>query len=88
MFTYLYGQVPAGQAKSVFFPIVPASLGMIDLTVKAQSTLAADGVRRQLLVEVQTLSSHFQFCCTFQILSKNKQFSFKSCITECVLALL
>nr|XP_022294874.1 CD109 antigen-like [Crassostrea virginica] len=43
--------VPAGQAKSVFFPIVPASLGMIDLTVRAQSTLAADGVRRQLLVE-------------------------------------
>uniref|UniRef100_K1RWY1 CD109 antigen n=1 Tax=Magallana gigas TaxID=29159 RepID=K1RWY1_MAGGI len=44
--------VPSGQAKSVFFPIVPAGLGMIDLTVKAQSTLAADGVRRQLLVEV------------------------------------
>lgn len=71
---YLCGQVPAGQAKSVFFPIVPASLGMIDLTVKAQSTLAADGVRRQLLVEVQTLSSHFQFCCTFQILGKTNNF--------------
>lgn len=42
----------AGQAKSVFFPIVPAGLGMVDFTVKAQSTLAADGVKRQLLVEV------------------------------------
>ena len=47
-------QVPSGQAKSVFFPIIPDSLGMIDLTVRAQSTLAADGVRRQLLVEVHT----------------------------------
>nr|XP_022294895.1 CD109 antigen-like [Crassostrea virginica] len=43
--------VPSGQAKSVFFPIVPDSLGMIDLTMRAESTLAADGVRRQLLVE-------------------------------------
>ena len=45
-------QVAAGEAKSVFFPIVPAALGKIDILVKAQSTLAADAVQRQLLVEV------------------------------------
>ena len=48
----LFLKVTAGQAKSVFFPIVPAGLGKIDITVKAQSTLAADAVKRQLLVEV------------------------------------
>lgn len=48
-----YLQVKAGEAKSVFFPIVPAALGPISLTVKAQSTLAADAVKRQLLVEVR-----------------------------------
>nr|XP_034324217.1 CD109 antigen isoform X1 [Crassostrea gigas]XP_034324218.1 CD109 antigen isoform X1 [Crassostrea gigas] len=51
--------VPSGQAKSVFFPIVPAGLGMIDLTVKAQSTLAADGVRRQLLVEPEGVPKEY-----------------------------
>ncbi|XP_052721975.1 CD109 antigen-like isoform X2 [Crassostrea angulata] len=51
--------VPSGQAKSVFFPIVPAGLGMIDLTVKAQSPLAADGVRRQLLVEPEGVPKEY-----------------------------
>ncbi|XP_022321696.2 CD109 antigen-like isoform X2 [Crassostrea virginica] len=51
--------VPSGQAKSVFFPIVPAGLGMVDLTVKAQSTLAADGVRRQLLVEPEGVPKEY-----------------------------
>lgn len=50
----LFSKVPAGEAKSVFFPIVPAALGKIPLTVTAQSPLAADGVKRQLLVEVST----------------------------------
>ena len=45
----------AGDAKSVFFPIVPAALGKIAITVKAQSTLAADAVKRQLLVEVSII---------------------------------
>ncbi|XP_048243511.1 CD109 antigen-like isoform X2 [Haliotis rufescens] len=43
--------VKAGGATSVYFPIVPATLGKIDLTVSARSTLAADAVKRQLLVE-------------------------------------
>lgn len=45
-------KVKAGEAKSVYFPIVPAELGQISLTVKAQSVMAADAVKRQLLVEV------------------------------------
>lgn len=48
-------QVAAGEAKSVYFPIVPSSLGKIDVEVKAQSTKAADAVRRQLLIEVWAL---------------------------------
>ncbi|KAH3835183.1 hypothetical protein DPMN_108530 [Dreissena polymorpha] len=51
--------IPAGEAKSVFFPIVPASLGMIPLTVTAQSALAADGVQRQLLVEPEGVAKHY-----------------------------
>ncbi|KAL3880815.1 hypothetical protein ACJMK2_033022, partial [Sinanodonta woodiana] len=53
--------VPAGEAKSVFFPIVPASLGKIDITVKAQSTLAADAVKRQLLVEPEGVPKEYNF---------------------------
>ncbi|XP_046542511.1 LOW QUALITY PROTEIN: CD109 antigen-like [Haliotis rubra] len=44
-------QVKAGGATSVYFPIVPTILGKIDLTVSARSTLAADAIKRQLLVE-------------------------------------
>ena len=36
----------------MFFPITAVTLGKIDINVKAQSTLAADAVKRQLLVEV------------------------------------
>lgn len=43
----------AGEGKSVYFPIVPSSLGNVELIVSAQSTQAADAVRRQLLVEVK-----------------------------------
>merc|ERR1719234_1153186 len=51
--------VPAGKSKSVYFPIVPAEIGNIDLTVKAQSTLAADGVKRSLLVEPEGVSKEY-----------------------------
>ncbi|KAL5012797.1 hypothetical protein ScPMuIL_011348 [Solemya velum] len=43
--------VGVGEAKSVFFPIVTKSLGQIDINVKAQSAVAADGLRRKLLVK-------------------------------------
>ncbi|PVD34968.1 hypothetical protein C0Q70_06249 [Pomacea canaliculata] len=46
-------RVAAGQGKSVYFPIVPAIIGYLDLVVSAQSTRAADAVRRQLLVKAE-----------------------------------
>ncbi|XP_060581140.1 CD109 antigen-like isoform X3 [Ruditapes philippinarum] len=51
--------VAAGAAKSVFFPIVPAALGKIPITVKAQSILAADAVRRQLLIEPEGVAKEY-----------------------------
>ncbi|CAG2235744.1 CD109 [Mytilus edulis] len=43
--------VLAGESTSVYFPIVPRSLGPIYIEVTAQSSEAADGIRRELLVE-------------------------------------
>jgi len=51
--------VAAGEAKSVYFPIIPADLGKINIEVKAQSTRAADAVRRQLLVEAEGVSKEY-----------------------------
>ena len=48
----VFHQIGAGAVKSVYFPIVPACIGRTGIKVKAQSTLAADAVLRQLLVEV------------------------------------
>nr|AVP12646.1 CD109 antigene-like protein 1 [Littorina littorea] len=52
-------RVPAGEGKSVFFPIVPARLGNVEAVVSAQSTQAADAVRRQLLVEAEGVPKEF-----------------------------
>ncbi|VDI41931.1 Hypothetical predicted protein, partial [Mytilus galloprovincialis] len=43
--------VLAGESTTVYFPIVPRSLGPIYIEVTAQSSVASDGVRRELLVE-------------------------------------
>ncbi|XP_019629167.1 PREDICTED: CD109 antigen-like isoform X3 [Branchiostoma belcheri] len=43
--------VPAGSSRSKSFPILPKHFGAIPIKVMAQSTLAADAVERQLLVE-------------------------------------
>lgn len=51
--------VPAGEVKSVFFPIVPHCIGRSGITVKAQSSLAADAIRRQLLVEPEGVLKEF-----------------------------
>ncbi|KAK7492650.1 hypothetical protein BaRGS_00016129, partial [Batillaria attramentaria] len=51
--------VPAGEGKSVYFPIVPATLGNIELVVSAQSTQAADAVRRNLLVEAEGVPKEY-----------------------------
>nr|ADA77515.1 thioester-containing protein-D [Azumapecten farreri] len=51
--------VTAGGSKSVFFPVVPAGLGSVSINVKAQSTLAADAVRRQLLIEAEGVPKEY-----------------------------
>ena len=43
----------------MFVPIVPRMVGMAELSVKAQSTLYADGVKRQLRVEAEGKKMHF-----------------------------
>ncbi|KAL5017642.1 hypothetical protein ScPMuIL_007231 [Solemya velum] len=43
--------IPAGDAKTVNFPIVPVSLGDIPIQVRAQSMSAVDVVRRIIVVE-------------------------------------
>ena len=44
----------------MFVPIVAAVVGTMDITVKAQSVLAADRVKRQLIVEVSLTYSQSQ----------------------------
>ena len=56
---FFFLQIAAGKAESVFIPIVASIIGTMDITVKAQSVLAADRVKRQLIVEVIYLSFYF-----------------------------
>ena len=51
-YVYIVFQISAGKAESIFIPIVASIVGTMDIIVKAQSTLAADRVKRQLIVEV------------------------------------
>ncbi|KAL5011374.1 hypothetical protein ScPMuIL_009925 [Solemya velum] len=51
--------VGVGEAKSVYFPIVTKSLGQIDIAVKAQSAVAADGLRRKLLVKPEGVEKEY-----------------------------
>lgn len=44
--------VEAGQGKAVSFPVVPRTLGLVPVEVRAQSLRNADAVQRTLLVEV------------------------------------
>lgn len=44
--------VEAGQGKAVSFPVVPKTLGLVPIEVRAQSKTNADAVKRRLLVEV------------------------------------
>ncbi|XP_059143995.1 CD109 antigen-like [Physella acuta] len=67
--------VKAGEAKSVYFPIVPADLGRIDVEVKAQSTKAADAVRRQLLVEAEGVPNQYNIPVLIDLTDGKKTFS-------------
>lgn len=43
----------------MFIPIVPDVVGSAEISVKAQSSLSADGIRRQLRVEAEGNPMHF-----------------------------
>ncbi|KAL5016375.1 hypothetical protein ScPMuIL_005964 [Solemya velum] len=51
--------IPSGEAKTVNFAVVPVRLGKIPIQVRAQSTAAADAVRRQLLVEPEGVAKDY-----------------------------
>jgi len=53
MIMLLFLKVGAKDAVSVYFWIVPETLGPIPIEVKAVSSAAGDAVRRQLLVKVR-----------------------------------
>ncbi|XP_072019177.1 CD109 antigen-like [Amphiura filiformis] len=44
-------KIPANDGVTVSFPIKPKKLGMVDLTVKAESKIAADAITQPLLVK-------------------------------------
>ena len=50
-------KVSAGGGVTVYFPIMPQKLGLIDLSVSAITPVAGDAVLRQLLVEVRNCFS-------------------------------
>nr|UCK81477.1 CD109 antigen-like protein [Arenicola marina] len=52
-------RVPPGDGKSVKFWIVPQNLGNIAIQIKAQSTVAADGLKRMLLVEPEGMPQEY-----------------------------
>ncbi|XP_038068453.1 CD109 antigen-like isoform X2 [Patiria miniata] len=52
-------KVPASGGTTVYFPILPQKLGMVDLSVRATTDKAADAVVRQLLVEPEGIPTSF-----------------------------
>ncbi|XP_060578353.1 CD109 antigen-like isoform X2 [Ruditapes philippinarum] len=51
--------IVAGQAESVFIPIVADIVGVATITVKAQTPFSADRVKRELIVEAEGTPMHF-----------------------------
>ena len=49
-------QVKSQEQAAVYFPLIPSAVGAVDIEVSARSTLSADAVRRQLVVEVSMTS--------------------------------
>ena len=50
--------VGAGQGRAISFPVVPRTLGLVPVEVRAQSSSHADAVKRNLLVEVSEQCVH------------------------------
>lgn len=51
--------IPAGQAKSVFIPVVANIIGVAQITMKAQTVISADRVMKKLIVEPEGTTMHF-----------------------------
>ncbi|XP_053374577.1 CD109 antigen-like isoform X2 [Mercenaria mercenaria] len=51
--------IEAGQAESVFIPVVANVVGVAVITVKAQTPFSADRVKRELIVEAEGTTMHF-----------------------------
>ncbi|XP_078364931.1 CD109 antigen-like isoform X2 [Oculina patagonica] len=51
--------VGAGQGKAVSFPVVPRTLGLVPIEVRAQSSRSADAVKRNLLVEPEGVPQEY-----------------------------
>ncbi|XP_064609639.1 CD109 antigen-like [Liolophura sinensis] len=66
--------IKAGDAKAVFFPIIPAVLGQIEITIRAQSTMAADAVQRTLLVQPEGVPREYNHAVLVD-LTHNSSFS-------------
>ncbi|XP_012945936.1 CD109 antigen [Aplysia californica] len=67
--------IKAGEGMSVFFPIVPHELGKIDIEVKAQTTRAADAVRKQLLVEPEGVAKEFNIPVLVELTKETPSFT-------------
>ncbi|XP_045170199.2 CD109 antigen-like [Mercenaria mercenaria] len=51
--------IKAGQTESVFIPVVADIVGVAEITVKAQTPYSADRVKRELIVEAEGTTMHF-----------------------------
>ncbi|XP_046569097.1 CD109 antigen-like [Haliotis rubra] len=54
-----YVTVKSNEPQTVYFPIIPSSLGAIDIEVSARTTLAADAVKRQLNVQAEGIPKEY-----------------------------
>ncbi|XP_071088566.1 CD109 antigen-like [Haliotis cracherodii] len=64
-------RVASGVSVTVDFPIVPTTLGQLDIQVSARSTAAADAVQRQIKVEPEGIRKETNFPVTIDLLSGN-----------------
>ncbi|KAL5012796.1 hypothetical protein ScPMuIL_011347 [Solemya velum] len=63
--------IAVGEAKSLFFPIITTKVGKIDVSVKAQSSLAADGIRRKLLVKPEGVEKEYNMPVLIDLVNGN-----------------
>lgn len=52
-------QIKSGHAESVYVPVVASEVGIAEITVKAQTSLAADRVQRKLIIKAEGTPLHF-----------------------------